>query len=366
MNTHVPSASAGIEVVHHPNALAPDVRALFGQAEARCVEFGLPWFRNLAATVYPDGDLLRFYTLRDEGRVLAVLPLRLERSGFGLTLNALANFYTAQFEPLCAPECRPADLAALLSAMRHDFPAVASLRLAPMDPSSQAYAMLPEALRSAGWYPYQFFSFGNWYQTIDTPWNEYLAQRSGVLRSTIKRASKKFAADGGTLEIVTETNDLARAIDAYEKVYAASWKKPEPFPEFMPGLMRTCAEQGQLRLGLAWIDGQAIAAQLWIVAHGKAEIYKLAYDESFKAYASGTLLTAKLMERAIDTDKVSEIDYLIGDDPYKQAWMRDRRERWGIVAYNPRSLMGVAGWTRECLGRALKAVKTRFLPVSTR
>jgi hypothetical protein len=67
-----------------------------------------------------------------------------------------------------------------------------------------------------------------------------------------------------------------------------------------------------------------------------------------------------LMEHVFETDKVSEVDYLIGDDPYKNTWMSARRERWGIVAYNPRSPHGLAGLSYESLGRAVKAVKNRF------
>jgi CelD/BcsL family acetyltransferase involved in cellulose biosynthesis len=354
------TAADGVEIVTRPDALAADARAFLQQAEARCIEFGLPWFSNLAATVYPDNAQLRFYILRRGGRVLALLPLRAERAVLGWTLHALGNFYTALYEPLCAADCRPQDLAELLDAMRAEFGGLASLRLAPMDPAAPGYRLMLEALRGAGWRPFEFFAFGNWHQAIDEPWSAYLAQRSGVLRSTLKRAGKKFTGDGGTLEIVTAPADLPRAIAAYEKVYAASWKKPEPYPDFMPGLLRSCAERGQLRLCIAWIDGQAIAAQVWIVAHGKAEIYKLAYDENFKQYASGTLLTAKLMEHAIDVDRVTEIDYLIGDDPYKQAWMRDRRERWGVIAYNPRSPGGLAGWARDALGQRIKSLRARF------
>jgi CelD/BcsL family acetyltransferase involved in cellulose biosynthesis len=359
-----PPARSGVEVVHQPGDLGADVRAFFDHAETRCAEFGLPWFSNLAATVYPGSQDLRFYVLRKEGEVMAVLPLRAERAGLGWSLHALSNFYTTLFEPLLAPGCGPADLAALLTAMRADLPALASLKLAPMDRSAPSYRVMLEGMRAAGWRPFEFFAFGNWYLPVRESWSAYLAKRDGILRSTIKRMSKKFAADGGTLEIVTGGADLPRAIAAYEKVYASSWKKPEPYPEFIPGLARTCAERASLRLGVAWLDGKPIAAQLWIVSHGRAEIYKVAYDEGYKAYAPGTLLTALLMEHVFEVDKVAEVDYLIGDDPYKKTWMSHRRERWGVIAYNPRSLGGLAGWVREALGRRLKSVKTRFAPVA--
>ena len=109
------------------------------------------------------------------------------------------------------------------------------------------------------------------------------------------------------------------------------------------------------------IRDRPIAAQIWIVSNGKANIYKLAYDENFKAYAPGTLLTALLMAQAIDVDKVQKIDYLIGDDPYKAAWMSQRNERWGIVAHNARTVKGILGLAREMVGRCWKQLKVQTL-----
>ena len=141
---------------------------------------------------------------------------------------------------------------------------------------------------------------------------------------------------------------------AYEKIYAASWKIPEPYPDFVSGLCRICAEGGWLRLGVVYVDDQPAAAQIWIVSAGIAAIYKLAYDERFAKLSPGTLLTAKLMEYVIDVDQVREIDYLTGDDAYKKDWMSNRRERRGIVAYNLRTPKGLIAALRHLGGRAAK------------
>jgi CelD/BcsL family acetyltransferase involved in cellulose biosynthesis len=134
----------------------------------------------------------------------------------------------------------------------------------------------------------------------------------------------------------------------------------------MAGLITRAAERGWLRLGIVWLKAEPVAAQVWIVANGKADIYKLAYDEAFKDYSPGTVLTARLMQHVIECDAVSEVDYLVGDDAYKKDWMSDRRERWGIVAYNPTTVVGAMGALREALGRLLKRVWLRFQVPSVR
>lgn len=87
-------------------------------------------------------------------------------------------------------------------------------------------------------------------------------------------------------------------------------------------------------------------------------IYKLAHDEGFQSLAPGTLLTALLMQQVMQRDQVNEVDFLVGDDAYKKAWMSQRRERLGLVAYDPRTAGGLAGLLRQTLGTAYKRLRT--------
>ena len=62
----------------------------------------------------------------------------------------------------------------------------------------------------------------------------------------------------------------------------------------------------------------------------------------------------------IEVDGVREVDFLIGDEPYKQDWMSHRRERWGIVAYNPGTLRGWIGAANE---RSRRTAKKALAPI---
>lgn len=357
---HEPQVTAAsVDSYRHPREFAPDVLELFESVCELGVESSVPWYQNLVDAVYRQHDGVRFYVLRHAGRAVAVLPTLIERRAKGSRLRALSNYYTALYAPIIAHELKPSALLPLVQALCAEHAPLSSLTFAPMDPRSRSYQHLLFALQTSGLATFPYFCFGNWFLARDMEWSVYLAGRDGKLRSTLKRKGKSFAADGGTIEIVVAGEGLERGIQAYLRVYASSWKTPEPFPEFVPSLIRTCSERGWLRLGVAWLHGDPIAAQIWIVAEGKANIYKLAYHESFAAYASGTLLTAALMQHVIDKDQVLEVDYLIGDDEYKKSWMGDRRERWGLIVYNPKTVSGFWGMAREMVSRALAPLRTR-------
>lgn len=353
--------SRSVEVYRHPDDLPPDIQAMFDTAEAFSIELGVSWYRNLINAVYPQHPGVRIYVLRTGEQPAAALPVIITRKhGLWNDGESLSNYYTALYAPVLAPQATEDDLAVLVRAIRRSHRSLRSLRFTPMDPQADSYRILRKALVRAGMVPFDFFCFGNWFMKADGNWPAYLQGRSGILRSTIKRMGKKFAADGGTLEVVQSGADLERCLRAYEQVYAHSWKGAEPYPDFMPGLVRACSAHGWLRLGVAWLRNEPIAAQIWIVTQKKADIYKLAYHEDYKAYAPGTLLTAMLMQQAFEKDRVAEIDYLIGDDAYKKSWMSGRRERWGLIAYNPRSLPGFFGLCRELTGRTIKSIRQRF------
>lgn len=355
---------AEVLVFRHPDEFPADLADFFLAAEAENFEFGSDWFRNFVDHVDGAAGAAWFYVLRQGGVVMAVLPLLAQRGSFPnrRELKSLANYYTALYTPLLSAQADAGHLALLLKAALQQGHAPDSFTFRPMDPGSAAYGLLLKALRLAGLPAYEFFCFGNWYEPVRQTWPEYLAGRDGKIRSTIKRMGKKFATEGGELTILTGASDIERMLADYQGVYGASWKQAEPHVNFIPGLIALCARKGWLRMGVARLGGRAIAAQLWMVAHGKVEIYKLAYDEAFKAYSPGTLLTHVLMQHVFERDAAVEIDYLIGDDDYKRGWMSQRRERWGIVAFNPRTLGGLAGWAREAGGRWVRRLKALRSP----
>jgi len=167
----------------------------------------------------------------------------------------------------------------------------------------------------------------------------------------VRRKTRALARrDDARVELIVGDTALApavleRAIAAYERVYRASWKVAEPYPRFAEAFIRAAAATGALRLGVITIDDIPAAAQIWVVWQGRATLCKLAHDERCAALSLGSVLTWRVIRHVLDVDRVHEIDFGRGDDPFKQLWMSQRREHWGVLAFNratPRGLLAAA------------------------
>jgi hypothetical protein len=319
------------------------------------------WFHNFAEHIVSDPRQLRIYGVETaDGQPLGLLPMVQGQQSNGLlspsSLESLTNYYTCYFAPILRNEAQAGDVVKTLADRlwqdRGDWQA---LKLQPLDRGSAVYTALVEALRSRGMVVQTYFCFGNWYLDVaGRSYKQYLESLSSVLQKNIPYNLRRLERSGAEIVMLTGEEGLAKALDDYEKVYNASWKIPEPSPQFIRGLARTAARNGSLRFGLIYVEGEPAAAQLWIVQEGIASIYKIAYDERFAKLSVGTALTAKLMQQVIDVDKVKVVDYLSGEDAYKKNWMSHRREFWGIVAFNPRSVRGLAQIARHVGGGAAK------------
>ncbi|PTT83987.1 hypothetical protein DBR42_15410, partial [Pelomonas sp. HMWF004] len=263
-------SGATVERFASVQELPHDALALMRRREQTYVEWGADWFGLLSDAVFQGEAQSAFYVLRRQGRTLAVLPLGVAAGMAGREVGALANFYTTLYAPLLEDDLSAEDLLPLLLEVRRAHRGTPAYRFWPMDPHSREFTLLRDALQLAGLRPFGYFAFGNWYLEVQGDWSAYLKQRSGQLRSTIKRMTKRLAAEGGHLEIIRDEFEAERGIAAYEAVYGSSWKVPEPYADFIPGLIRLCAWRGWLRLGIAWIGDKPIAAQLWIVNAGRA------------------------------------------------------------------------------------------------
>jgi CelD/BcsL family acetyltransferase involved in cellulose biosynthesis len=308
------------------------------------------WFDLLRRTAAPPDA--RLVVLRAKNDAFA-LPLARR----GAALESFANFYTPLYEPAAGDAATPG--AAALAAFAADpRQRISALDIWPLDGDGPFCHALAAGLAARGWWVDRYFRFGNWYlETGGRDFEAYFATRPSEVRKNRARRRRRLEERGLSIEIVRDLSPaLDPAIRDFERIYAHSWRaRSEPFPDFIGALCRLGAAHGWLRLGVLRLEGEAVAAQVWLVKDGVASIFKLAYLESHGKLSVGTVLTTELMRIAIDEDRVRVIDYLAGDDAYKRAWMSHRRERVGVVAFNPRRVGGALAGLRHFGGRIARA-----------
>jgi hypothetical protein len=325
--------------------------ALFSRAGAQDFCLSRVWFEALAATILAEGERLAIAGVeadRSSPAPLACLVGRhRERDPAFLgarSFSSLSNYYTLRYAPLVGGAEGRAALVALIEGLRARRPRYALLHFEPLAADAALSDDLAAALSAAGLVTRRYVRFGNWYDdTRGLSFADYLARRPAALRNTFRRNGARLARAGAArLVVVRDGGALGDALVDYEQVYAASWKRAEPYPGFIRRLAADLGDAGTLRLALLRLDGRPIAAQIWIVAQGIATLYKLAHDRSCDALSPGTVLTMRMLERLLDEEHVGELDLGAGDDPYKRLWASRRRARIGLLAFDPLTLRGAA------------------------
>ncbi len=330
----------------------PEGLASVFEAAARRSFFALPgWYDLMARHGVSAATETRLYSDERPGSA-AALALQVVAGPGGRRLASLTNAYSVEHGILAAPADIATGLGAILGEILGERPRWDVIALDELDARDPCYDAAVSALRRAGLFVECRFHSGTWYEeTAGMSFADYLAGRPSALRNTWRRKRRRLeAGDQLKTAFYAGPAGIERAIADYQAIYARSWKPAEAFPDFIPALIRLAAGEGALRLGIASLDGVPAAVQFWIVWHGRAVIYKLAHDTRFDEFSLGTLLTMELIERVLADDRPYEINFGRGDDPYKQSWLPKRRERWGIVAANPRTRLGLGfGLKREAV-----------------
>jgi len=347
---------------------------LFEQGSHESIFLSYPWFKNFEETIVGPQERVMIYGVEEcegQGHPVAALVLWQGHSHTGENffearqIESLANYYTSYFGPLLSKTLTNHDEAieALTHALFEDRHQWDIVNLSSLDPQSPFFRSMVKSFQSLGLVVQTYFCFGNWYLDVaGRNYGEYFQGLPKVLRKNIPYETRKLQRTYRVkLDILRNGAELESGLHSYEKIYNNSWRNPEPYPEFIRGWVMLAAGKEWLRLGLLYLNEEAVAAQLWFVHNGIASIYKICYDEKVSHLSVGKILTAHLIQHVIEEDNIVEIDYMSGDDSYKSDWMSHRRERWGIRVFNTHSVKGTMQAIRHVGGRGVKRAATKIL-----
>lgn len=261
-------------------------------------------------------------------------------------LQPLINWYSFTWRPI-----GQSDDELLTKAASKLKSKAARISLWPLPDEDGSASALESAFRNAGWVVRREQCDHNHVLEVKgRSFSEYWAGRTGRMRTTLKRKAKKVRTS-----ILTHFDP--QAWNAYERIYASSWKPAEGDPALLRQFAQQEGEAGRIRLAVAEFDGEPIAAQFWTVESGTAYIHKLAHLEEHKALSAGTTLTAALFEHVIDVDRVELVDFGTGNDAYKADWMEDVRPRFRLDCLDPRSPKVWPALLKHAITRVARSVQ---------
>jgi CelD/BcsL family acetyltransferase involved in cellulose biosynthesis len=323
-------------------ALPQQALALLDDSDATSFYDNLAWFRSYTREVMGLGDRQRWFLLLDhDDQVVAILPM-IERKRNGLRIiRSMSNFYTPYFDVITVQDDEEKRRNAICELFKHLPKHLKSYDVVELAPIVEELAsQIATSTSPARYVAAKTVDTVNWRLRPVSDYADYLATRPGRVRTTLSRKEKSLQRTGRlAIEILT-SKDIDQNLLEFHAVYAKSWKRDEPYPEFISEIARAAAARGTLRLGKLTLSDTVIACQLWFVEKGVASIFKLAYDNDYHSYSPGTVLTFSMLKHAMDIDHVSCVDYLTGGDAYKAQLMSESRPLLDLQLINWRRPRG--------------------------
>ncbi len=235
--------------------------------------------------------------------------------------------------------------------------------IAPL--SEQNTDQLVTHLSNLGFFCEKYQVTTNWTHPAITTLEEFWHIRPNKMKNILKSKRIKLERNNDfSIEILDSRDEerYAKMIADYHDVYKKSWKNDEPYNDFINNITKEELKKGKLRLGVVYHNNVPVASQIWFIHLNTAYIFKLSYDNNYRTESVGSILMEAMFNHVIDKDKVTTIDFLTGDDPYKADWMSESRPLFGVKAYNKGRLKGLFATFALKLH---KLMKTKFKSAQT-
>lgn len=303
------------------------------------------WWRTFGA-----GEL-RIVTLREGGRLRAVLPLA-ERDG---RLRALANEHTPLFE-LVAPD-RAAAAAVVAAALRSG---ARKLELPELEAGGLTAVALAEAARADGWRLRVRDTRQAPTVEIGMGPDAYPASLSGRKRRDLARRLRKLAGQGRvSVEWLDGSERLSELLAEGIPLEGSGWKDDagtsisasSQSVRFYSAIAHWAAETGILRMGFIRLDRRPVAFQLTFWDERASWMLKGGFDPAYAQFSPGVLMLQELVARTHAVG-LSRAELLGDEEPYKLHFARSSRRIVRAQAFAP-SLTGRLDHLREAYARPL-------------
>lgn len=299
-------------------------RGALSRAAQPCPFHRLDWLRLVAEHREP-GSRPLIVRARSEGTDAWLFLLQQP----GGRLTALANRHSLRVAPIFSGPAEPLQRRRLIRAMagRLRRPGLGVVRIALPAVATPDAELIGRAFGRAGWLVARRAAPPLWRtDTQGLSFDDYWETRPAALRDRIERAARAAPLD----------------LEVADRFAAAMWAEFAALDEGADAFLRAFAEQesaaGSLRLAVARLGGEPVAAQLWTVDRGVATAHRLAQAPGRRSLSPGAQLSATMFRYLLNVDHVDQIDYGAGGDRWKADWAEERLPRQRLDLFNPRRI----------------------------
>jgi CelD/BcsL family acetyltransferase involved in cellulose biosynthesis len=280
--------------------------------------------------------------------MVAAAPLEIEHSlGRGRTLQWLAGGEVcSDYQSLLAT---PEFLSQATEAIADYLCTEASdvwdmLQLDAVDDLDRSTARLVDALERRNCGVYRRPMHNCWRLALPESWDDYLAMLSKSHRKQVRRLQDRtLDTPRATFHSAVDSDQWRRGWDVLVDLHQrrrqslgqqGCFASPR-FAAFHEETSRRLLDQGRLRLDWLELDGEPIAAEYHVSGRGVVFAYQAGVDPERLDEEPGRLVSVALLRKAI-ADRMTAIDFLRGDEPYKAHWRAEPRPCSQIRIVSPR------------------------------
>ena len=317
-------------------------------ARCKCVPYLDPGWLSCWWPAFGTGEI-EIRTLWRQGRLAAVLPMS-RRPG---QLESTANYHTPLFGILAEDESATASMARDLF---RDAPA--RVTLTTLEPDGATLLACQEAAAEAGYRVVLRPHLQSPYVDLRYGWNEYRRGLHSHLRRNLRRGRRQLEEIGPLkVEIVTGGEALEERLEEAFQVEASGWKgrsgtaiQSRPHTQhFYRRMAEWAASHGTLRLYLLRLGNRVLTMCLTLQQHGHCCMMKGGYDEEFRRFSPGNLLTAALIEDCAARG-IKQVEIYGEAETYKMNWATGSRQYMRLEAFAP-TVAGRMAWMEFKYGR---------------
>jgi CelD/BcsL family acetyltransferase involved in cellulose biosynthesis len=319
------------------------------------------WF-NLCLKYFLDTDKLFLLMLHKADKIVAIAPFVVKNEKFKGTIRTkkielLGNVHSPIKNFLFGDSSKEGKASIILNIFRYILDQYREWDVMELDripEENNVFNIFSEVISQLKLDFRTYLSARNWYlDGIDYSFSQYFENLPKKIQKDVQYCRRRLGKMGDLqFQIELDSNCLDHYLDLYDKVREKSWKAPEKDKTFVREFTKLAAEKGWMRLAFLRYNDVPIACQKWVVCNQIAYIWDVLHDEDYGKHSPGKILSTEISQYVFNHDKVIEIDFMTGDEPYKKDWTPKRRERKGITIFN-----------NTARGKLLAILMTRLLPL---